>query len=73
MLDDNLSTLVEALAAAAGDDAREIAGHPGAGAAGGVGYAALFLGATRRPGIDVVMDLVDLDAVLTGADAGDHR
>ena len=41
---------------------------PGAGAAGGVGYAALFLGAARRPGIEVVMDLVDLDHVLAGAD-----
>jgi glycerate kinase len=68
VLDDNLATLVEALAAAAGDPARVAATQPGAGAAGGVGYAALFLGATRRPGIDVVMDLVDLDAVLTGAD-----
>lgn len=69
VLDDNLTTLVEALAAAAGERARTTAALPGAGAAGGVGYAALFLGASRRPGIEVVMDLVDLDAVLTGADA----
>ena len=67
-LDDNLSTLVEALTAAAGDPARRAAAQPGAGAAGGVGYAALFLGATRRPGIDVVMDLVGLDTVLAEAD-----
>lgn len=69
VLDANLARLVEALAAAAGDRARTAADLPGAGAAGGVGYAALFLGAARRPGIEVVMDLVDLDAVLTGADA----
>lgn len=42
---------------------------PGAGAAGGVGYAALaVLGAERRPGVDVVLDLVDLDAAVAGAD-----
>ena len=69
VLDDNLATLVGALADAAGDTARRAAELPGAGAAGGVGYAALFLGATRRPGIEVVMDLVDLDQVLAGADA----
>ncbi len=68
VLDDNLATLVGALADTAGDTARRAADLPGAGAAGGVGYAALFLGATRRPGIEVVMDLVDLDHVLAGAD-----
>ncbi|HAG62876.1 MAG TPA: glycerate kinase, partial [Kocuria sp.] len=42
---------------------------PGAGVAGGVGYAALaVLGAERRPGVDVVLDLVDLDAAVAGAD-----
>jgi glycerate kinase len=41
---------------------------PGAGAAGGVGYAALaVLHATPRPGIDVVLDLVAFDAALAGA------
>jgi glycerate kinase len=42
---------------------------PGAGAAGGVGYALLaVLGAVRRPGVDVVLDLVGIDAALEGAD-----
>ncbi|SDN89922.1 glycerate kinase [Klenkia soli] len=42
---------------------------PGAGAAGGVGFGALaVLGAVRRPGIDVVLDLVGFDAALAGAD-----
>jgi glycerate kinase len=68
VLDDNLATLVGALADTAGDTSRRAADLPGAGAAGGVGYAALFLGATRRPGIEVVMNLVDLDHVLAGAD-----
>ncbi len=42
---------------------------PGAGAAGGVGFALLaVLGATRRPGVEVVLDLVGLDETLAGAD-----
>ncbi|MDP9222119.1 MAG: glycerate kinase, partial [Actinomycetota bacterium] len=41
---------------------------PGAGAAGGVGYAALaVLHATPRSGIDVVLDLVAFDSALGGA------
>lgn len=41
---------------------------PGAGAAGGVGYAALaVLGATRRPGIEVVLELTGFAAALAGA------
>ncbi len=43
--------------------------QPGAGAAGGVGFALLtVLGAERRSGVDVVLDLVGLDAALAGAD-----
>ncbi|HET7820111.1 MAG TPA: glycerate kinase [Ornithinibacter sp.] len=43
--------------------------QPGAGAAGGVGFALLaVLGAERRSGVDVVLDLVGLDDALTGAD-----
>jgi glycerate 2-kinase len=46
-----------------------VADHPGAGAAGGVGFALLgVLGATRRPGVEVVLDLVGLDGALGGAD-----
>jgi glycerate kinase len=42
--------------------------RPGAGAAGGVGFALLaLLGAERRPGVDVVLDLVGLDDALAGA------
>ena len=50
----------------------------GAGAAGGLGYALLCLGATRRPGLDVVAEAVGLadraraaDLVLTGEGAFD--
>jgi glycerate kinase len=42
---------------------------PGAGAAGGVGYAArAVLSATLRPGIDLVLDLVNFPTHLAGAD-----
>jgi glycerate kinase len=42
---------------------------PGAGAAGGVGFAAMAaLGARMRPGIDVVLDLVGLRELVEGAD-----
>lgn len=43
--------------------------RPGAGAAGGVGYAALaVLGARRRPGIEVVLELLGFAAHLRTAD-----
>lgn len=48
---------------------RDDTGLPGAGAAGGVGYAALaVLGASMRPGIEIVLDLADFPTLLTGAD-----
>ena len=41
----------------------------GAGAAGGVGFAALaVLGAQQRPGIEMILDLVGFEAALDGAD-----
>jgi glycerate 2-kinase len=46
----------------------ELAGIPGAGAAGGVGFAAVaVLGATLRPGIELILDLVGFAAALPGA------
>ncbi|MEE1616940.1 glycerate kinase [Brachybacterium sp. J153] len=40
---------------------------PGAGAAGGAGFALLVLGATQRSGADVVLELADFDTRLQGA------
>jgi len=67
--------VLEALAAATD---RRTALEKGAGAAGGLGFALLLLGAVRRPGFDVVADAVDLaararraDLVLTGEGAFD--
>lgn len=68
-LDANLANWRDKLAQVTGPTATMAAGLPGAGAAGGVGYAALtVLKAVRRPGIEVVLELVDLDAKLDGAD-----
>lgn len=45
-----------------------MAAHPGAGAAGGVGFAALtFLRAELRPGIDYLLDLLGFAGHLDGA------
>ncbi|MEV6770672.1 glycerate kinase [Nocardia sp. NPDC051030] len=45
------------------------ADKPGAGAAGGTGFGAMaVLGAVMRPGIDVVLELVEFPAQLAGAD-----
>ncbi|GAB3145285.1 glycerate kinase [Amycolatopsis stemonae] len=46
----------------------EFAESPGAGAAGGVGFAAMAaLGARMRPGIELLLDLLGFDAALAGA------
>jgi len=43
--------------------------RPGAGAAGGAGYAAVgVLDAEIRPGIELILDLIDFDARVVGAD-----
>jgi glycerate kinase len=65
-LDAALARWSQAVRTATGAD---VADQPGAGAAGGVGFAAIaVLGATLRPGIDLVLDLVDFRAALPGAD-----
>ncbi|WP_273807446.1 MULTISPECIES: glycerate kinase [unclassified Pseudomonas] len=65
-LDAALAHFATVAAATLGRDVRE---QPGAGAAGGVGFAALaFLQATFRPGIEVVAELVGLEGALISAD-----
>ena len=64
-LDAAVGHWADAVAATTGADLRD---SPGAGAAGGVGFAALaLLGATLRPGIDLILDLVDFHDQLDGA------
>jgi glycerate kinase len=65
-LDRALGNWAGVVAAATGKDLRDT---PGAGAAGGVGFAALaLLGAELRPGIDLVLDLVGFHEHLAGVD-----
>src|SRR5690606_31116652 len=66
-LEAGLARWVEALVEAGAATAREIAAARGAGAAGGVGFGALLLGATRRRGVDVVLDLTGFDDAVAGA------
>ncbi|MBO9535872.1 glycerate kinase [Herbaspirillum sp.] len=47
---------------------RSASGNPGAGAAGGLGYALLMLGAEFRSGAETVADHIGLDEALAGAD-----
>ena len=48
---------------------REDAGRAGAGAAGGTGFAALaLLDAGIKPGIELILDLIDFDRRIAGAD-----
>lgn len=65
-LDSALAQWARAVAETTGAD---LADQPGAGAAGGTGFAALaLLGAELRPGIELVLDLVGLERLLVGAD-----
>ncbi len=58
-----------------------LAGHPGAGAAGGTGFGAMaVLGARQRSGIEVILELIDFagrvrdaDLVVTGEGAMDEQ
>jgi len=67
-LDAALARYVEVLAAELGPAAREVADRAGAGAAGGFGYAALaVLGAVQRPGIDVLLEVLEVADQVAGA------
>ncbi len=65
-LDDALTHFADVVAAQTGADFRD---QPGAGAAGGTGFAALaLLGAEFRPGVELVLELVGFDERLSQAD-----
>jgi glycerate kinase len=63
-LDAALAQTADAMARALGRDLRDV---PGAGAAGGAGFALLALGAKLRRGVDIVAELCGLPQALTGA------
>jgi len=66
VLDEALTRLANHVARQTGRDVRDV---PGAGAAGGAGFAAMaLLGATLRPGIDLILELVDFAKHVDGAD-----
>ena len=66
MLEAGLAHWARLVAERTGFDAAD---RPGAGAAGGIGFAALaVLGAHRSSGIDVLLDLVGFDRAVRGAD-----
>lgn len=64
-LDRALAHLADVTAVETGHDLRDEAG---AGAAGGVGFALLTLGAELRPGIGLILELTGFDDHLDGAD-----
>ncbi|BEV15087.1 glycerate kinase [Herbaspirillum sp. DW155] len=65
LLDEALRHFADVLEQALG---RHAASQPGAGAAGGLGYALLMLGAQFRSGAETVADHIGLDEALAGAD-----
>ncbi|MFF4312551.1 glycerate kinase [Streptomyces sp. 900105755] len=67
LLDAALADFAKVLEAEAGPRAAEYAVAPGAGAAGGIGYGALLLGARFRPGIEVMLDVLGFAPALERA------
>ncbi|WP_432156418.1 glycerate kinase [Streptomyces sp. bgisy153] len=67
-LDAALAHFAKVLETAVGPEAAEYAAAPGAGAAGGIGYGALLLGARFRPGIEVMLDVLGFAPALDRAE-----
>ncbi|GAV40099.1 glycerate kinase [Streptomyces acidiscabies] len=67
-LDAALAHFAKVLETAVGPKAAEHALAPGAGAAGGIGYGALLLGARFRPGIEIMLDVLGFAPALARAD-----
>ncbi len=67
LLDAALANFAKVLETEVGPRAAEYAAAPGAGAAGGIGYGALLLGARFRAGIEVMLDVLGFAPALAGA------
>ncbi|MEV7288838.1 glycerate kinase [Streptomyces sp. NPDC093252] len=67
-LDAALAHYAKVLEGTAGPRAAQCAAAPGAGAAGGIGYGALIVGARFRPGIEVMLDVLGFAPALARAD-----
>lgn len=66
--DQALRNWVDVLNAAGVENAEELAATPGAGAAGGLGFALLLLGGKLVSGADYFLDLLDFDGSVAQAD-----
>ncbi len=67
-LEQSLATFAEVVSVTTG---RDLTRQPGAGAAGGTGYAAIaVLDAAVRPGIELVLELVAFDSAVVGGGGG---
>ncbi|GGQ83918.1 glycerate kinase [Streptomyces asoensis] len=67
-LDAALAHYAKVLETALGSKAAQYAAAPGAGAAGGIGYGALLVGARFRPGIEVMLDVLGFAPALERAE-----
>ena len=66
VLEDGMSNYADVTSAATGSDYRD---YPGAGAAGGLGFALLsYLGAELKEGVALVLEAINLEAELKDAD-----
>ena len=68
LLDDGLTHLVQQLTLAGFAKAEQFAATPGAGAAGGLGFAGMLLGGRTVSGADYFLDLLDFETHLQGCD-----
>nr|WP_206325056.1 MULTISPECIES: glycerate kinase [unclassified Streptomyces] len=66
-LDAALDHYAQVLEKAIGPKATELAASPGAGGAGGIGYGALLLGASFRPGIELMLEVLGFAPALERA------
>ncbi|MFP3461608.1 glycerate kinase [Arthrobacter globiformis] len=80
VLEDGLKHFVGMLAASRIPEPGRLAEHPGAGSAGGLGFACLLLGAVQVSGADYFLDLLDFntrkdscDVVITGEGSIDEQ
>jgi glycerate 2-kinase len=67
-LDDGLQNLVSALTRSGFETAETFAHASGSGAAGGIGFAAMLLGATTASGAQYFLDLLNFDDLAANAD-----
>ncbi|MEV6957940.1 glycerate kinase [Streptomyces sp. NPDC051207] len=67
-LDAALAHYAKVLEETVGPQAAEYAASPGAGAAGGIGFGALLVGARFRPGIEVMLDVLGFASALEGTE-----